>query len=313
MRIAANTPSRGLRLWRPLQKHGPVFAMITPTVFLFLVAVVYPICWMLRYMFFDWDGVMPATFVGLENFVRLLTRDPLFWKSVMGTFVYAGGKLLLTLPASLLLAVALNRKLKGQNFFRGVLFMPTVISSAVASVVFFYMFNSYNGVINKLLLATHVVDKPINWFGVSLAMLTAILVSAWGAVGNYMVLILAGLQSIPPELYEAAAIDGADEWQQFKNVTIPMLGPVLQVVFMLAIVVALRGYEGIMVLTGGGPADATMVMFLYIFRLFFPSIDSGTLTQQYGYGAALSFVASIIITIITLGYLRLSRKLQDAY
>lgn len=298
---------------RSLRKNAPVYAMIAPTAFLFCVAVVYPILWMLRYMFYDWDGIMPATYVGLDNFVRLLTRDPLFWKSVANTFVYAGGKLALTLPAALLLAVALNGKIRGRNFFRGVLFMPTVISSAVASVVFFYMFNSYNGVVNKLLLAAGAVDKPVNWFGISLAMLTAILVATWGAVGNYMVLILAGLQSIPPELYEAAAIDGADDWQKFRHVTIPMLGPVLQVVVMLAIVVALKGYESVMVLTGGGPADATMVMFLYIFRLFFPALDAGGLTQQYGYGAALSFMASLIITVITLLYLRLSRRLQDAY
>ncbi|HYG60186.1 MAG TPA: sugar ABC transporter permease [Symbiobacteriaceae bacterium] len=295
------------------RRHLPVYAMVTPTVVLFLAAVVYPIGWMLRYMFYDWDGIMPAQFIGLDNFVRMATRDPLFWQSVANTLVYAGGKLAITLPAALLLAVALNGKLKGKNLFRGIIFMPTVVSSAVASVIFFYIFNSYNGVVNRLLMAVRLADSPVDWFGISLAMVTAIIVAVWGAVGNYMVLFLAGLQSIPQELYEAAAIDGAGEWQQFRHVTIPMLGPVLQVVVMLAIVVALKGYESLMVLTGGGPSDATMVMFLYIYRLFFPSIDGGPVVQQYGYGASLSFVASLLITAITLGYLKLSRKMNDAY
>ncbi|MFZ5825836.1 MAG: carbohydrate ABC transporter permease [Bacillota bacterium] len=298
---------------RSLKRHAPVYLMLAPTVFLFLVAFIYPVFWTLRYMFYDFDGMSPSVYVGFENFVRAFTRDTLFWKSVLNTFVYAGGKLAITLPAALLLAVALNSKLKGRNLFRGVIFMPTVISSAVASVIFFYMFNSYNGVVNKLMLALGMINSPIDWFGFSLAMLTAILVAAWGAIGNYMVLFLAGLQSIPDELYEAASIDGATPAEQFRHVTIPMLGPVLQVVIMLAIVISLKGYESLMVLTGGGPVDATMVMFLYIYKLFFPSIDGDAMVQQYGYGSSLSFIASLIITGITLVYLRLSRRLQDAY
>ncbi|SHE10830.1 sn-glycerol-3-phosphate transport system permease protein ugpA [Chlamydia abortus] len=291
---------------------GP-YLMILPCVVLLALFSIYPLAWAFKYMFYDFDGFTEATFIGFDNFVRLFTRDTQFWNSVWNTLVYAGGKLIVTLPLSLILAVILNQKIFARNSLRAIFFMPTIISAAVISLVFYLMFNSYNGIINNTLISLGIIQQPIEWLGVKYSMLTAIIVAIWGAVGNYMVLFLAGLQGIPKDLYESASLDGATKIQQFFKITIPMLGPVMQIIVMLAIVNTLKGYESIMVLTAGGPASKTEVMYLYIYKLFFPVSEGEPVVQQYGYGAAAGFVAAMIVGAITCLYLYLSRKSNNEY
>lgn len=286
------------------------YSFILPSLFLTAALGIYPIAWAMRYMFYDYKGYGQERFVGLDNF-RQLFQDGQFWDSVANTFVYAGGKLVITLPLSLLLAVLLNRGLRGRHFLRAVYFMPTVISSAVIAVVFFNIFNSYNGILNQYLVKWNVVDRSVDWLGADLAMLTIILVAVWGAVGNYMLLFIAGLQNIPEDVYESAALDGANKPQQFWYITLPMLGPVLQMVIMLAIINALKGYESIMVFTEGGPIGKTEVMFLYVYKLFFPVAGQGTVVeQQMGYGSAAGFVTALIVGAITLIYQLASKRLN---
>jgi raffinose/stachyose/melibiose transport system permease protein len=286
------------------------YSFILPSLFLTLALGVYPIAWAMRYMFYDYKGYGQERFVGLDNF-RQLFQDGQFWDSVVNTFVYAGGKLIITLPLSLVLAVLLNRGLRGRHFLRAVYFMPTVISSAVIAVVFFNIFNSYNGILNQYLVKWNIVDRSVDWLGADLAMLTTILVAVWGAVGNYMLLFIAGLQNIPEDVYESAALDGANKPQQFWYITLPMLGPVLQMVIMLAIINALKGYESIMVFTEGGPIGKTEVMFLYVYKLFFPVAGQGNLVeQQMGYGSAAGFVTALIVGTITLIYQLASKRLN---
>ncbi|GIP33264.1 carbohydrate ABC transporter permease [Paenibacillus sp. J2TS4] len=291
---------------------GP-YIMILPCVVLLALFSIYPLFWAFKYMFYDYDGFTQATFIGLDNFVRLFNRDPQFWNSVWNTLVYAAGKLIVTLPLSLVLAVILNQKIFARNTLRAIFFMPTIISAAVISLVFYLMFNSYNGIINNTLMSLGIIQQPIEWLGVKYSMLTAIIVAIWGAVGNYMVLFLAGLQGIPKDLYESASLDGASKIQQFFKITIPLLGPVMQIIVMLAIVNTLKGYESIMVLTAGGPASKTEVMYLYIYKLFFPVSEGEPVVQQYGYGAAVGFVAALIVGAITCLYLYLSRKSNNEY
>ena len=292
------------------RKHLFSYSFILPSLFLTLALSVYPIVWAMRYMFYDYKGYGKERFIGIENF-KTLFHDGQFWDSVVNTFVYAGGKLILTLPLSLLLAVILNRGIKGRNFLRAVYFMPTIISSAVIAVVFFNIFNSYNGILNQYLLKWHIVDRGIDWLGPDMAMFTTILVAAWGAIGNYMLLFLAGLQNIPDDVYESASLDGASKPQQFWYITIPMLGPVLQMVIMLAIINSLKGYDSIMVFTEGGPIGYTEVMFLYVYKLFFPVMGQGNIVeQQIGYGSAVGFTTALIVGAITLVYQLASKRLN---
>ncbi|MEK4273059.1 carbohydrate ABC transporter permease [Paenibacillus sp. FSL R7-0026] len=295
---------------KPSKIHAYMF--IFPSLFLTVVFGIYPLLWALRYMFYDYQGIGTPVFIGLDNFGRIL-RDGQFWDSVGNTGVYALGKLVVTIPLSLTLAIILNRKWRGRSLFRAIYYLPTIFSASVMAIVFFIIFNSYNGILNQLLLKYHVISESISWLGAEHAMLTTIIIAIWGAVGNYMLLFIAGLQSIPEELYEAASLDGASEYQKLRNVTIPLLGPVLQMIIMLAITTALKGYESIMVLTEGGPYGKTEVMYLYLFKLLFPvSADTQSL-QQLGYGSAVGFTTALIVGAVTLIYFRISKKLNDVY
>ncbi len=280
-----------------------------PSLLLTLVFTVYPIFWVFRYMFFDYKGYGTPRFIGLDNF-RTLSSDHLLWNSVVNTFVYAGGKLILTLPLALILAVILNRAIRGRQLLRAIYFLPTIISTAVMAVVFFIIFNSYNGILNQFLIKFGISAKAVEWLGPKYAMLTVILIAIWGAIGNYMILFIAGLQNIPNEVNESAELDGAGVVQKFWYITVPMLGPVLQMVIMLAIINSLKSYESIMVLTGGGPIGKTEVMFLYLYRLLFPTPDSSALEQQIGYGSAVGFVTALIVGGVTILYFYLSRRLN---
>ncbi|RXZ83019.1 sugar ABC transporter permease [Paenibacillaceae bacterium] len=287
------------------------YGFLMPSFILTIVLGIYPITWAMRYMFYDYKGYGEERFIGLGNFARVM-QDAEYWDSVLNTFIYAGGKLLLSLPLALVLAVILNRGIRGKGLMRALLFMPTIISSAVMAVVFFTIFNSYNGILNQFLMKYGVANAPIDWLGMDYSMLTVILVAVWGAVGNYMLLFLAGLQNIPQDVYESSSLDGANKWQQFRWITIPMLGPVMQMVVMLAIINALKGYESIMVMTDGGPIGKTNVMFLYVYKLFFPTSGGAAATQvqEMGYGSAVAFITALIVGIITVLYFYGSRRLN---
>ncbi|MEK5057055.1 sugar ABC transporter permease [Paenibacillus sp. FSL H7-0326] len=288
------------------------YSFLLPSFILTVVLGIYPIMWAMRYMFYDYKGYGTEKFVGLANFERVI-MDQQFWESVTNTFIYAGGKLLISIPLALILAVILNWNIKGRNLLRAIFFMPTIISTSVMAVVFFTIFNSYNGILNQFLMKFGLVKSAIDWLGVDFAMLTIIIVSVWGAVGNYMLLFLAGLQNIPNDVYESSALDGANKFQQFRYITIPMLGPVMQMIIMLAIINALKGFESIMVLTDGGPIGKTNVMFLYVYKLFFPPAGStaSTQIQEFGYGSAVAFVTAVIVGMITILYFYGSKRMNQ--
>lgn len=286
------------------------YVFIFPSLFLTLALGIYPLVWAFRYMFYDYQGYGEEKFIGIDNFTRLL-RDTEYWHSVYNTLIYAGGKLIIVLPLSLILAVILNRGIRGKVFLRAVYFMPTIISTSVMAIVFFTIFNSYNGLLNQFLLKYGLISKSIDWLGPDYAMLTVIIMAIWGAIGNYMLLFIAGLQGIPDDLYESASIDGANVVQKFWYITIPMLGPVLQMIVMLAIINSLKGYESIMVMTEGGPFGKTDVMYLYVYKLFFPVSATSPTVQQIGYGSAAGFVTALIVGLITIVYFAMSKRLNQ--
>lgn len=265
-------------------------------------------------MLYQYDGFTQPIFVGLENFIRAFSRDAYFWKTVINTFIYAGGKLLVTLPIAFLLALGLSKKFKGRNFLQAVIFSPTIMSSAVMAMIFYLLFNAYNGDINHWLMQIGLIKAPINWLGKDCAMITVIIIGAWGGIGNYMVYFLAGLASIPEEIYESAMLDGVNPIQKMYYITLPMLGPILKIILMLAITLAFQDMQSIMVLTEGGPFGETDVMFLYVYRFFFPISTVGiNVTPQFGYGAALSVVCALIVGVITIVYLKISKRLDNVY
>ena len=293
-----------------LKREKVSYLMLLPNVIMFLIFTVYPILWAMRYMFYDYKGYGEARFVGLENFERVLTRDTVFCNSVVNTFVYVGGKLIITLPIAFLIAVLVHKSSRKNAVVQSVIFTPTIMSSAVMALIFYLIFNTYNGSVNKILMSAGLIKQNVNWLGVNYAMLTVIIIAVWGAIGNYMVYFIAGLTGISDDIYESAKIDGANETQSLFYITIPMLAPIIKMILMLALVVSFLDMQSILVLTEGGPMNATNVMFLYIYQLFFPVTSGSTVPQEFGYGAAVSVVAALIVGAVTLFYLFLARKLD---
>lgn len=280
--------------------------MLSPSVFLLLVTSIYPFFWLFRYVCYDYNGFV-AFYSGSYNFVRML-GDSLFWKSVIHTFEYAGLKLIFILPISLLLSVLLNQKVRGSGLFRAIYFLPTVISAAIYSLIFTFIFAVFNGPLNALLSLCHLIDVPVDWLGnPKIVMRSIIVVAVWGGLGNYMILFMSGLTSIPNEVYESCKMDGAGSFTTFFKITLPMLSPILKVILLLAITGAFKDYESILVLTGGGPNNRSHVMFSYIYNLMFASET----VPQIGYGTLLSIVAALIIGSVTAIYLYFARKLDE--
>lgn len=282
--------------------------MITPQILGFLVFTLYPMLWVFRYAFFKYDGIH-TMFVGLDNFVRVFTRDPNYWKSIVNTFIIAYGKLIVEFPLALGLAVAVNQKFRGSSFYKVMFYLPCVISTAIVGLIFTYLFSAYNGAVNNMLLNMGVISKPVSWFGSKwTAMFVVMLAAIWQGFGQNMLYLLAGLQGIPKELYEAAEVDGAGTMTKFRYITLPMLVPILQVLILLATVYGMQIMDLVMVTTGGGPAGSTNVVMLYIYQFFFETNDT---VKQWGYASAMGVVTSLIIGAATVVYLKISSGGQE--
>lgn len=290
------------------------YIMLAPMLIGFFLFTIYPIIYVIRYACFDYDGFTKPLFTGMENFIRLFLRDTSYWISVLNTFIITFCKIGIEIPIALILAVLLNSKARINNFFRTSLFLPTIISTAIIGLIFSILFNSYNGIINKLLIEFGLVSKSVNWFGDKwLAIIVIIIAAVWSHVGINMILFLMGLQSVPKELYECAQIDGANMFQKFFKITVPMLGPVMQTILMLAIVEGMKLSDLVLVLTNGQPGGSTDVVMTYIYKYFFSTDAISTGMTQYGYASAMSVVTALLIGIITIIYLRLSKKMNNIY
>lgn len=297
-------------LLKNLKKEYVSYLMLLPNWFMFIMFVIYPLGWIFRYMFFEYKGYGEAVFVGLENFVRVFTRDEVFWDAVQNTLIYVGGKLVLTIPISFLLALLLYKNTKANAVAQSIVFMPTIMSSAVMALIFYLLFNTYNGDVNRYLMKLGLIQENVNWLGVDYAMLIVIIVAVWGALGNYMVYFIAGFTGVSQEVIESAKLDGANGIVILFRIILPMMGPIIKMILMLALVNSFLDMQSIMVLTEGGPMGRTNVIFLYVYQLFFPITAGSTIPQEFGYGAAVSFVAACIVGMFTGVYLFLARKLD---
>lgn len=296
-------------------KHNlEAYTFLVPNLILFLSCSVYPVLWALKYVFYQYGGYGTGAprFVGLDNLARVF-RDTVYWESVIHTFTYGFGKVIIIIPLAFFLAFLLNQQKRGNGIAQSVIFLPTIMSSAVMGLVFYLLFNAYNGEINQYLMKANLISQPINWLGKEHAMKTLILTAVWGGVGNYMVYFIAGIQQVSEDAVESARIDGANKIQTIWYIIVPMLGPILKIILMLAITSAFHDITNVMVLTEGGPNNATMVSSLYSYRYFFPISATEQTVPQYGYGAALSVVTACIAGFITIIYLKLSKKLDDIY
>ena len=284
------------------------YLMIFPQLIGFLVFSIYPIIWVFRFSFFDYDGIT-ETFIGFDNYIRAFTRDLTFWNSVVNTFIIAYGKLIIEIPLSLIAALLLsNNAIKGKKIFSVGYYIPQVTGSAVNCLIFTFLFAVINGTVNNGLMKLGIISTPHNWFGDKWSAMTVIISeSLWAGFAANVLYFMAGVQNIPEDVIEASQIDGANKIQTFFHVTLPMLAPVVRIVLMLAMVNGVKIMNEVLLLTNGGPANSTNVVMLQIYKMFFDS--SGI--KQYGYASALGVITSIIIGIMTYLYLFMSKKADE--
>ena len=275
----------------------PIALFLLPALALYLVFVLLPIAQGAWYSLFKWNGLQPLTnFIGLDNYAKALgTR--LFIDSVWHNALIIILSLTIQIPFSLTLAVYLNARFPGRGLLRLIFFLPYVISEVITAIMF-YLLLQPDGAVNSVLRWAGLEAFTQDWFGdLSLVMLTMFVVITWKYFGFHMILLLAGLQTIPHELSEAALIDGAGRWQAFRYVTLPLLGPTLRVSIFLSIIGALQLFDIVWATTRGGPLHASDTMATYMY-------DFGFQRQQMGYGSAVAVILFSLSLVFAMLYQR---------
>lgn len=284
------------------------YSFIAPNFIGFAVFTLVPIIFAFALAFLDWNGNGSASFVGLSNFKKL-AGDSLFKASLKNTVIYCIGTVPLTLIASLALAILLNQKIRGKGIFRTIAFFPYVASLVAITAVWAMIFHPSKGPINAILYYVfHVDNKSLpNWFGGGLILLTLILFSVWKYMGYYMVIYLAGLQGISGELYEAAGLDGANNWQKFLYVTWPQLRSTTFFVTVMLTINCFKVYDIAVMLAGGGDGrlgTSATVLVYYIYQKAFVEWD-------LGYSSAIAMVLFVLVLIVTLIQFKGEAKLEQ--
>lgn len=275
------------------------FLLLAPTVFVLLALSIYPLVYAVRVSLQSGTGASARW--TLENFARLFS-DGFFLSALLHTLVYAVAALTCEFLLGLGLAVLLSNEMRGRGIFRAALLVPMMLPPVVVGVVWRLMLNPNFGAINGTLKSFGINTQSLTWTASpSLAFLSVIAVDVWQWTPFVFLILLAGLQAIPQEPYEAALIDGSSRWQTFRYITLPLLKPAILIVLLLRTMDLLRVFDQIFILTEGGPGFATETISLYIYRAAFRFGD-------FGYAAAMSFVLLIVTNSISLAYIRLLQK-----
>lgn len=292
---ARSVKPRGTRPGAKLRRRNTVigWSFILPNFVGFAGLTLVPVFALFYISFTNWNVFGKAQWLGLANFRRLL-HDASFHIALKNTIYYAVVHIPLTMVLSLALALLLNRRLRGVAFFRTAAFFPYITSIVAITVVWNLLFSPEYGPINQLLRFIGISSPPGWTSSATWAMPAVIIVGTWREVGYYMILFLAGLQTVPRELYEAARMDGANAWQRFVNVSMPCLRPTTFFVTVMLTIGSFKVFDIILLMTNGGPGQATLVLSQFIYQ-------KGFVESQFGYASAASialFLLCIIVTIV---------------
>lgn len=274
------------------------WAFLAPNLVLMVGFLFVPIVLAVQLSFQETRGFGDPEWVGLANY-RTMVEDPEFWRSLANTVLFTAVTVPIELAAGLGLAVLMNSALPARGLLRTLLVLPMVVSGVASAMIAVILFYESNGLVNKVLQAVG-LDRVAWQSEGAPAMLSVILVAIWLRLGFTMVIYLAGLQSIEPELYEAARIDGASKWQQLRSITVPLLGPSTFFLLIMNVIASFQVFDVIFVMTGGGPSGATSVLVTYAYR-------NGFQIREQGYGAALGIVILLITLVFTYVQWRTSR------
>jgi multiple sugar transport system permease protein len=304
--LASGVPSKktGSRGWSRVKRRENLwgYLFLTPWLIGFFGLFIGPGLASLFLSLTQYDVLSPPRFIGVDNYVRMFTNDNLFYTSLWRTFYYAGVGVPLGVLGSMFLAILLNQKLRGISFYRTLFFMPSLVPLVASVVLWRWLLDADFGILNAALRDIGVSNPP-GWFSSrTWAIPSLIIVQLWGTIGGtQMIIFLAGLQGIPNELYDAASIDGANEWQQTINVTIPLLTPTIFFNTVLGIIGSLQTFAAAFVATEGGPGFATWFYSLHIWKHAFDY-------WNMGYAAALAWFFALIIVSLTILQMVLSKR-----
>ena len=285
---------------------------VIPLLLLFILFTLIPAVINVTFSFTDFSGILgkPIHFIGLDNYRRafiLFNKD--IWKAIIHTLQFSVTVTVVQNIVALFAAVLVNNDLKLKNFYRAAIFMPQVLGIVVIGFIWTLILDPITGPVNKILTVLFGIDSALLG-DIHLAMWLVIFVMIWAGYGYMMVLYLAGLQRVPRELYESAMLDGAGSWAQFRYITMPLIHPVITINIVISIISTLGAYDLIVIMTGGGPLDATMTLAMYIFKqLGTASMANGR--TNMGYVAALSMIQFVIVLTVVLATRKLMSRKED--
>lgn len=277
------------------------YLFLLPALLVLGLTVFYPAiqAFSLSFTRYNYDLTQAPEWVGFENF-KTLSKDPLFWQTIGNTLVYLVGVVPILVFAPLGLAILVNRKLRGINFFRMSFYIPVVISMVVAGIAWKALYTS-NGFLNQL-LAQIGFTEGIPWLtSPKLAIWSVMAVTIWKGLGYYMVIYLAGLQAISPELYEAAAIDGSDGWLRHWDITVPLMRPYLLLVSVISAISATKVFEEVYIMTQGGPRNSSKTVVYYVYERAFQDLE-------VNYACTIGLILFLAIFVLSIFNLILSKK-----
>ncbi|PAE23904.1 MULTISPECIES: sugar ABC transporter permease [Bacillaceae] len=290
------------------QKHLFLAFCLLPTFILFLVFTVYPAVNGLYLSFFEWSGTSAVKdFIGLEHYKKLF-NDSVILKSIFNDYFFVFTKVIGIMILSLFFAVALTQlRIKEAPFYRVVFFFPNIMSVVVIGILWQFIFDPDIGLINGLLTAIGLESWTRPWLGsMEWALPSLVLPAVWAGIGLFMLLLMGGIMNVSKSLYESAEIDGASEWQQFWNITVPLIWPQIKTSIIYIVITSLNGsFVIVQIMTNGGPGNATEVMGSYLYEKAFEDF-------QFGYGAAIGvlILAVSLVTVLILQYILKREKVE---
>ena len=282
------------------KKNLTIFAFTSPWIIGFLSFGIYPIIISFYYSLCQYDVLREPMFIGLENYRTIFFEDAYFWKTIWNTLYYTIFRVPINIFLSLLIAILLNRTLKASGLIRATFFLPSLISGVALSVIWIWIFNPQIGLLNTI-LAFFGLKGPLwlqdeNWSKLSL-----VIMSTWSIGGGRMLVFLAALQNVNPNLYEALKLDGGNDLQCFWHITLPLISPVIFLWSVIEVIASMQIFTEAFIMTKGGPLESTLFYNLYLYNQAFENFNMG-------YASALAWILLVITLIITLAQFRLSKK-----
>lgn len=277
-------------------------AFLAPALLVYGVYLLFPVVQSMNYSFFDWAGPgRPAVPVGFDNYAAVFS-DPKFYRALANNGIVVLVSLFIQLPVGLTLAIMITSRIRAKRMWRAIFFLPTLMSTVAVGILWGFIYNPNYGAINSILRAIGLDDLTQGWLGQSSTAMGAVMVTTiWQFAPFYMIIYAAAIAALPTDVYEAASLDGANKFQQFIRLTVPLLRPTLITTAVLSLIGSVKYFDLIYIMTGGGPSGSTELLATYVFK-------KGFTEQQFGYASALAVVMFLIALVLTTVVLFRSRQ-----